>query len=109
VWASSRIPNRARVRVPWSSGTQSTTDAIGAYWLTADFLPAGPVSQSDSKYSGKACAAKLLGPNGECLRLFLNAVMVDDNHIDAQSLRQRNFFLCVDSVVDRDQEVGAAQ
>ena len=35
VWASSRIPNRARVRVPWSSGTQSATDAIGAYWLTA--------------------------------------------------------------------------
>jgi hypothetical protein len=36
-------------------------------------------------------------------------VMVDDNHIDAQSLRQKDLSVRVNSVVDRDQKIGAAQ
>jgi hypothetical protein len=39
----------------------------------------------------------------------LNAVMVDDDHIDTQPLRQQNLPLRVDAVVDREQQIRTAQ
>jgi hypothetical protein len=45
-------------------------------------LPAGPQRQVHCEQGGEASSAELLRPNDERIGLLLNAVMVDDDHID---------------------------
>jgi hypothetical protein len=72
-------------------------------------LPAGSQRQGHREQGRKASAAELLGPDDERVGRLLNAVMIDDDHIDTQPLRQQNLSLRVDAVVDRDQQVGAPE
>ncbi len=66
-------------------------------------FPADSQRQSNSEQGRKTSSAELLGPDCECIGPPLNTVMVDDNHIDTQPVRELNLSLRVDAVVDRDQ------
>jgi hypothetical protein len=81
--------------------------------LTADLRYACPSSQlaapSHREEGREASAAELLGPNGECIGLLLNPVMVDHQNVDPHPLGQQDCHARVDSVIDGDQNVGTGQ
>ena len=112
--ASCPIPSLANVLVPLSSGNTIGNRCDGGVLAQTSeqtfhpaIVPAGAAGQRPTEEGGKAGSAELRGPNGQCLGLLLNAVMVDHQNVDSQPLRQQDRLVGIDAVVDRNQQIGA--
>lgn len=55
--------------------------------LQAFVVPARAECKGPCDHGREPSAAKFIRPNGQSCRLFLDAVMIDDNHVDSQPMR----------------------